>query len=132
MVEFGEEVLRSDERADRKLQLLTRQLMRTIADNLPELTVFFAEHRALTGERRKELHDLRHRFEEIWADVLSQGEHEGLFRATDALDVKGVLGTFNYAYLWYKPRGSISPEDLADRFTDLMVLGLEPRSPASA
>ena len=127
MVAFGEEVLAKDEPADVKLREISRKLIRTIAGSLPEVTVFFAEQRAVTGEYRKELMTLRHRFEEIWAEILKQGEREGLFRATDAVDVKGVLGAFNYTYVWFKPRGEVSPEELADRLLDILLLGLEPR-----
>lgn len=127
MVAFGEEVLARDEPADEKLRELSRRLIRTIATSLPEVTVFFAEHRAVTGERRKELMHLRHRFEEIWGEILKQGEREGLFRPTDELDVKGVLGTFNYTYVWFKSRGSVTPEQLADRYLELLLGGLVPR-----
>ncbi|HEX8105458.1 MAG TPA: TetR/AcrR family transcriptional regulator [Solirubrobacteraceae bacterium] len=126
MVAVGEEILARDEPADVKLRELSRQLIRTIATSLPEVTVFFAEHRAVTGDRRKELMQLRHRFEEIWAAILKQGEHEGIFRPTDEIDVKGVLGTFNYTYVWFKPRGSVSPEQLADRYVELLLGGLKP------
>jgi hypothetical protein len=38
--------------------------------------------------------------------------------------VKGVLGFYNYAYLWYRPDGAMSPEEIADTFFDVLINGL--------
>jgi len=124
MVTFGEDLLSQDLGAEEKFRLLARRLMVTIASNLPELTVFFADYRALTGAHRREVMAVRHRFEEIWRRILEQGAAEGAFRPVDPLVVKGVLGLFNYSYVWMRPRGGASPEDIADCFSDLALRGL--------
>jgi len=125
MVTFGEEVVARDLPAEDKFRLLARRLMSTIADNLAELTVFFADFRALTGSHHREIRDMRRRFENVWAAILEQGVRDGSFRETDPLVVKGILGMFNYSYLWLRPRGH-SPEEIADAFSELVLRGLEP------
>lgn len=124
MVTYGDTVLRSPLGAEERFRRLSRVLMRVIADNLPALTVFFREMNSFSGERRDRIHELRERFEGIWLQVLSDGEAEGLFRHGDSLTVKAVLGMHNYSYLWIDPRGSLSPEEIADRFCDLLLHGL--------
>jgi hypothetical protein len=98
--------------------------MRTVADNLPELTVFFSEHRALDGELGAQLHELRRRFEAIWAAILAEGVRAGLFRPVDPVVVKGLLGLHNYAYLWLDAGGRLSPEEVSDVFCDLVLRGV--------
>ena len=124
MVSYGEKVLGSPLGAEERFRRLSRKLMRVIADNLPELTVFFREINSFSGERRDRIHELRARFEGVWLQVLSDGEAEGLFQHGDDLTVKAVLGMHNYSYLWIDPEGSLSPEDMADRFCDLLLHGL--------
>jgi AcrR family transcriptional regulator len=124
MVHYGEELLESDEPLVERFRMLSRRLMRTIADNLPELTTFFSEYRALSGERAERLLDLRRRFEAIWVALLRQGVDTGVFRPTDPILVKGLLGLHNYSYLWLDSDGSMSPEEIADVFCDFALRGL--------
>lgn len=127
MVAYGEMVLGSPLGAEERFRRLSRKLMRVIADNLPELTVFFREINSFSGERHHSIVELRARFEGVWLQVLREGEAEGLFQRGDALTVKGVLGMHNYSYLWIDPEGSLSPEEIADRFCDLLLHGLMKR-----
>jgi hypothetical protein len=124
MVAFGEQVLASDISPLEKFRRLSRRLMRTIADNLPELTVFFREVRTLQGERGEHLLSLRARFEEIWTEILEQGCAAGMFRTADPIVVKGLLGLHNYSYLWLRADGRLAPEDISDTYCDLLLRGL--------
>jgi AcrR family transcriptional regulator len=127
MVQFGEALLEEDAPADEKLRTLARRLMATIAENLPELTVYFADSRALTGGHRREVTQIRERFEAVWRRLLEEGGEQGTFRDLDPLVVKGILGMFNYSFVWLRPRGSRRPEEVADLFVDLILDGLMPR-----
>jgi hypothetical protein len=124
MVEYGATLLESDLSAVEKLRRLSRRLMRTIADNLPELTVFFSEHRALDGKYDEELAALRERFEQMWAAIVAEGYEAGVFRSADLLTVKALLGCHNCAYLWLDPDGPLTPEEVSDMFCDLLLGGL--------
>jgi AcrR family transcriptional regulator len=124
MVEYGTELLETDLSAVEKLRRLSRRLMRTIAENLPELTVFFSEHRALDEQHDGELKRMRERFEEIWAQILAEGHEAGVFRTAEPLTVKAILGCHNYAYLWLNPEGPLTPEEISDMFCDLLLGGL--------
>jgi AcrR family transcriptional regulator len=127
MVEFGEDLLLQDLTAEEKFRALARRLMSTIADNLAELTVFFSDHRALSKAHARELAAIRARFEALWSSIVAEGVEEGVFRETSPVVVKGILGMFNYSYLWLRPRGEESPEQIADEFCDVLLAGLEPR-----
>lgn len=124
MVSTGEAILRLDLEPQQKFRELARQLMQAIADNLPELTVYFAEHRALTGQRRASALEMRAHFEQVWQAILEQGVEAAVFKTSDALAVKGILGTFNYSYLWLRPDGEKTPVEVADFFCDMLLEGL--------
>jgi AcrR family transcriptional regulator len=110
--------------ADAKLRALARMQMRLIVDHLPEVTVFFREMHALTGDRREELLRIRREAEDLWRHVIQQGVDEGRFASADWLTVKGVLNLYNYSYVWIDPHGAVSAEEIADRLSDIAVGGL--------
>jgi AcrR family transcriptional regulator len=124
MVHTGEQILASDLTPPEKLRALSRRLMRTIAENLPEVTVFFHEVGNLTGDARNEVLEKRDRFEAIWREVLDDGLREGYFRSGGGLITKGLLGMHNYSYVWIDPDGALTPEAIADVFCDVVLRGL--------
>jgi AcrR family transcriptional regulator len=119
----GEEILQRDLPADEKLRLLSRRQMRVIADHLPEITVYFREGHYLSGQRQAELQVLRDRWEDVWRTCLQQGVDEGVLRTADPITVKGVLGIFNYSWVWLHADGSMSPDEIGDRLADLVLRG---------
>jgi AcrR family transcriptional regulator len=124
MVEVGEAILAGDQAPPDKLRALSRRLMRTIAENLAEVTVFFHEVNNLTGEARAEVLERRERFEAIWRAVIDDGVARGYFRTGGGLVTKGLLGMHNYSYVWIDPDGRLKPEEIADVFCDLVLRGL--------
>ncbi len=118
------EIVALDLPAAERLRLLARSLMRNISDHQAEWTVFFREFGSIVGPRRAEIVEARDRFESYWLKVLSDGEAEGTFRTASALLVKGLLGMFNYAYLWLRPGGPLTAEEVADEFVDVLLGGL--------
>jgi AcrR family transcriptional regulator len=109
---------------EEKLRALARIQVRAIVDRLPEVTVFFREMHALTGERRERLIAIRRHFEDIWRQIIEQGAADGVFRSADWLTVKGVLNLYNYSYVWIDPQGSSSAEQIADGLSEIALHGL--------
>jgi AcrR family transcriptional regulator len=109
---------------EERFRRLSRGLLHDIASNLAEWTVFFREVGWLTGPQRQEIFALRERYEQRWCAALADGAAEGAFRPLDSLDVKAILGMHNYSYLWLRPDGDRSPEDIAERFSDLILDGI--------
>lgn len=125
LIDFGKTLLATKMPAEHRLRQLSRGVMRASVEHLAELTVCFRELHSVAGERRAELLDLHRSYEKIWTDVLKAGVEEGIFRTADPLVVKALLGQHHYSYLWLRPGGSRSPEDVADFFCDLILLGLK-------
>lgn len=124
LIALGADLIMMDMPADERLRALSRGVMRTVADHLPELTVCFREVQSVTGPRRAELLELHAKYERVWATVLRIGADTGAFRPPDGLTVKALLGMHHYSYLWLRPQGERSPEEIADVFTDLTLVGV--------
>jgi AcrR family transcriptional regulator len=110
--------------AEQRLREMARVLMRNIADFSNEWTVFFREHTALTGQWHTEIMARREHYEELWARLLRDGQAAGEFIAVEPVVTKGILGMFNYSYLWIRSGGATSPERIADMFCDVLLGGL--------
>jgi tetracycline repressor-like protein len=58
--------------------------------------------------------------------VLARGNDEGSLTVPDPrLSALGLLGMANYSYTWYDPAGRRTPEEIADRFADDFLRGVE-------
>lgn len=121
ILEAGEKLLSADLPAREKLRLLAREHMKMVAERTLELRVTLRELDSFTGPRRQEMQELRDRTEEIWQQITDQGRQSGELGDLDPLFVKAALGALNYAVLWFRPNGSLTPEDIADRMMDLML-----------
>jgi TetR/AcrR family transcriptional regulator, cholesterol catabolism regulator len=71
-------------------------------------------------------------FELIVDDVLARCEREGGFSFPDrALALRALLGMVNHTAAWLRPRGRLSPEQIADGYCD-MLLGAYGRAVTSS
>jgi AcrR family transcriptional regulator len=107
-----------------RLRELARSLLRNIAEHKAEWSVFFREHGALTGARRDIIFAKRAEYEEQWRHAVDQAVRDGSFRPLPPLIIKGVLGMFNYSYLWLSIDGPSTPEQIADDFIDTLIEGM--------
>ena len=121
VLQLGEELLTAELPAGEKLRQLARKHMQMVAERTLELRVTLREIDSLTGQRRKDMQALRDRTEEIWEQIAEEGRRSGELGVLDPLFVKAALGALNYAVLWYRPNGSLSPDEIADRTIGLML-----------
>ncbi|HTN32453.1 MAG TPA: TetR/AcrR family transcriptional regulator [Marinobacter sp.] len=128
LVGIGYTLLDEELEPAERLRLFSRAVMRSVANDLNELTVCFRETHAMTGSNQQALMDLHRSYESVWARVLQAGSDTGAFTETDAITVKSVIGMHHYSYLWLRPGGKRSPESIADSFCDLILNGLTTRN----
>src|SRR3954447_4430289 len=124
MIDFGERILREDLPAEEKIRRLSRAQMQTLAEHLPEWTIFQRDATMLNGPVRRRIVATRDRFEFVWAAIIEDGVARGEFRELDPVALKGALGMYNYSYLWIRPRGRLTPEEIADVFCDILLAGI--------
>jgi AcrR family transcriptional regulator len=124
LIADADNVVESDLACSEKLRTLSRLLMRNIAENVADWTVFFNEVNTLSPPNRGAVVARREQYEALWARVITDGMAAGEFRDVDPVIVKGVLGMHNYSYLWIRRRGRLAPEALAALFSDVLLNGL--------
>ena len=106
-----------------RLREAMRSHIRVVARDVRAARVFHHEWRALTGERLAEVVRLRDRYEELW---------DGIVRDLPGVDDPKlprllVLSAANWVYTWFDPSGPLSPDELADRYVELLLRGLSRR-----
>ena len=101
-----------------------------------EHVIFYCEHQGQTVVAERELHALddenfrrvvalRRTYENLFVDILEKGAAEGVLRDVDArLTAFAIIGLGPQVARWYRPDGPLSPSEIADHHTDLMMRGL--------
>jgi AcrR family transcriptional regulator len=107
-----------------KLRRLIHDHVQTIAIHRPSVVTYLRDRDGLSASRRAELEALRDEVEGAWRQIIEEGVRAGAFRTADPVVVNGLLGLVNMVYLWYRPGGSDTPDDIAEKFTDLVTCGL--------
>lgn len=95
-----------------------------------EATVFLRNQRALPTDRYPRHAAMRRRYEELWKSILEEGVRASEFPPHDvSTTVLAILGMCNWVPQWYRPGGRLTAEEIADRFSMLILDGL--RAPNS-
>jgi TetR/AcrR family transcriptional regulator, cholesterol catabolism regulator len=115
------EALRAEVLAPKeRLRRAMRAHVGVVAEGREHAQVFHHEWTALSGRRRAEVRRLRDRYERLWHEIVRE-----LPGVTDPKFARLlVLSAANWTYTWFRPDGPLSPEEVADRFTDLLLHGL--------
>jgi TetR/AcrR family transcriptional regulator, cholesterol catabolism regulator len=119
------EVVESDLDPVEKLRQLARAHLEALVARRAEVTVVMREMHVLTGKRAGQLRKLRAAHQDLFRQVLDEGVATGVFRAADSVTVLGLLGMYNWTYVWFDPvHGSMNIEKIADQLTDIFINGL--------
>lgn len=126
-LERGERASALQALASVKLRALLLGHIQTAIEHLPAATVFLNEWRYLSAPLREVVQEKRDRYENLVRGIVEEGITAGEFRA-DA-DVRFaarlVLSAGNWTYAWYRPGGELGPREIADRFAQLLLRGLQ-------
>lgn len=130
MVETAERLSAAVSDEEERIRALARAILRNIAEHRLEWTVHYRDFNALTGERLRDVLDLRAQYERAWLDTFRAGTAKGLFQPMgDEVAFKGILGMFNYSYVWIDQSGRVSTDTIADMFCDIILSGIRPPAP---
>jgi len=77
-------------------------------------------------ERRDAFFERRATFERMFRDVIREGIERGEFRQVDAsIFAKAMLGAHNWVGVWYREKGRLSGQDIANMMTDTFLSSLK-------
>jgi TetR/AcrR family transcriptional regulator, cholesterol catabolism regulator len=107
-----------------RIRAALRAHLRVVAGQLDVATVFIREWRYLEGERRTLFLAERRRYEERFRALFREGRERGELRTDldDGAAALLALSAVNWAYTWLRP--DASTDELADRFTTLLLDGM--------
>jgi AcrR family transcriptional regulator len=109
--------------ADEQLREIVRTWTAHVERNRHHVLVFQQERHVLErGPQWREVRRQRKDFEELLGGVLERGEREGRFRFADrGLALRALLGMVNHTAQWFRPRGRLTAEEIADGYVDLLL-----------
>jgi len=115
-----------------RLRQLARAHLQVMCDELPHATVFFHEWSHLPQPLRSELVQRRDAYQAHFSEVVRAGVADGSFTVEDpALATLFVLSALNWTYQWLDPHGRLDLDALAQRYADMLLLGLGDASTAA-
>ena len=99
-----------------------------VVEHRHHMLVFTQERQAIERQRRwRHVRSQRKAFEKILDEVLARGEADGSMTFADRrLSLLALLGMVNYTPQWLRPRGRLTPEQIADGYCDLVLRAATP------
>ena len=115
-------IVESDQPAVDRLRALLRAWLEHIARHRHHMTVFQQERDLIEHDPQwRTVRRRRKEFELILDGLLQDCEREGALSFPDrALTLRALLGMVNYTSTWLRPRGRLTPEQIADGYCDML------------
>ena len=106
-----------------QLRALVRLWVGHVVEHRDHMLVFQQERHVIErGAQWRGVRSSRKRFERLVDDVLARVEASGEAAFADRrLAVSALLGMVNHTAQWYRPRGRLSPEEIANGYVDLLL-----------
>ena len=108
-----------------KLDLVVHELLREIAEHKDVVTVVLHERRSLPEPATVGIQEKRDHVDAVIDGILRAGIADGTIRPGSVrLTRLAITGMTNWAYTWFDPTGSLSVDEIADVFLDLLHHGV--------
>ncbi len=100
-----------------------------LTDDLDAAAVYTTEWRHLSAERRAAVAQRRSEYEQLFRTLVRQGIREGVLSPVDeTYATLFILSTLNYLYLWFRPGGRMTSDEVARMLADFIFDGLRRRT----
>jgi TetR/AcrR family transcriptional regulator, cholesterol catabolism regulator len=107
-----------DDSAEAQLRALVRLWVAHVVEHRDHMLVFQQERHVIeAGDQWRKVRASRKAFERLVADVLGRVKP----RADSRLALLALLGMVNHTAQWYRPRGELTPVQIADGYVELLV-----------
>jgi AcrR family transcriptional regulator len=106
---------------EHRLRALVRLWVGHVVEHRDHMLVFQQERHVIeSGERWRSVRAARKAFERLVADTLA-GVTPRAGQPPGPLPLLALLGMVNHTAQWYRPRGALSPEQIADGYVALLL-----------
>jgi AcrR family transcriptional regulator len=106
---------------DERLRALVELWVAHVCAHRDHMLVFQQERHVIeSGSQWREVRDSRKAFERLIVGVLEEVGTSGL-RVEPGLSLRALLSMVNYTPSWYRPRGPLRPQEIADGYVDLLL-----------
>ena len=105
-----------------RLRDMVRAYVRAVTANLDAVGLYLREARALPPPELSRLRAKRRAMRVLFEDVIGQGVRAREFAGGDEkIAALAILGMCNWIFEWYRPRGRLRPEALANELAERAV-----------
>lgn len=126
LVEEAEAAVHAADTPEEALRAIVRIWLGRVIEHRHHMLVFQQERHVVEhGEQWRAVREDRKRFERLVARALDAIESIAVDRR---LAVSALLGMVNHTPQWYRPRGRLSTEEIADGYVRLILGRTDPRS----
>jgi TetR/AcrR family transcriptional regulator, cholesterol catabolism regulator len=120
LLEQATDLLADEAPADEQLRTLVRLWVAHVIEHRDHMLVFQQERHVIeSGEQWRRVRSSRKAFERLVADVVQRAHPRGDSR----LALLALLGMVNHTAQWYRPRGELTPAQIADGYVALLLRG---------
>lgn len=120
LLDSATELLAAERPAEDQLRRLVRMWVAHVIAHRDHMLVFQQERHVIdSGDAWGKVRGSRKAFERLVGDLLERVSPAGDPR----LALLALLGMVNHTAQWYRPRGALSPEQIADGYVDLVMRG---------
>ena len=123
LLDRARELLEAEAPPAEQLRALVRLWVTHVTEHRDHMLVFQQERHVIErGAQWAGVRASRKRFERLLDDLLERVHENGQVTLADnRLALSALLGMVNHTAQWYRPRGRLSPTDIADGYVDLLV-----------
>jgi len=98
-----------------RLRDMVRAYVAAVTDNMDAVGIYMREWTALPAPDLARVRARRRAMRKLFEDVIAEGARRGEFVVQDAkIASLAILGMCNWLYEWYRPRGRLTADALAD------------------
>lgn len=125
-IELCTRIISEDINPREKLRELARATITNLNQYRAHVSVYMQDRRFLTDQRKKNVLEKRSEIDKLFNSIIEDGVRSGYFRTdvSPKLITFGIIGMYAWVINWWKPSGSLSLEEIADQYVDVLLDGL--------
>jgi TetR/AcrR family transcriptional regulator, cholesterol catabolism regulator len=122
LLERARDLTTQDAPPEQRLRDLVRLWVAHVVDHRDHMLVFQQQRHAIQhGAQWRSVRASRKAFEDLVADVLAELHSPADPPQKRRLLIAALLGMVNHTAQWYRPSGSLTAQEIADGYVDLLV-----------